>query len=679
MGDVMKSAYRQPPTPSGLKKIEDGTMEWFDIQMYSNFNTGVLEQYFDEKNKRDGFTSLQWTWWKILVGVGIGVVFAMINQYVGLKIGMVIGGSWYISYLVGMGMRWSPTEINLSSGASTGASMICTGFVFTFPAMYILAYKDGTVITPGDIPPLGAVIVATTFAGFLGVLYFIIFRRVWLIEDPLPMPTFEAWVQLLDIAHDVSGGAAERAKSTIKKVAGFGALSAGFTFMRDFPIMENTKPELFGQDTEKISIFDRGFGGDYYEMGDLHQPYDTANYTWVDFQFTPMLIATGWFMRWRSALLVSLGTLFTWLCVVPMAVHLEVPIYVEDFDVYTKISSFDGSAIVAAGAIARIMAIGAILGGGMTGLLKMAPTFKTTTEDLLKIKKGGMTSEYIPGKGWYEWPMAHILVMIVITFIAIVIAFPMSGFPFAQSAVFAFILVATTFFLGAIAVKVMGETSIEPVSGTSFIVLLMLVLTLQAMGTSDKTTVIMAIIGTTVFGGAISMSGDIILDFKNALYIGNRPYLQMKAEMIGIPFGAMVAGFAAAMFSEQLAKGEIDLLAPQAHAFAAFVKILVGGNVNYNIFLFGIAIGIFVELITGMGTAFGLGMYFPLGLAFPLMLGGGLRDLWQKHVYEPKAKAEGWSEKTKTMRLLDTYMIATGLIVGEAIMGTIVAVYFVFS
>jgi len=32
----------------------------------------------------------------------------------------------------------------------------------------------------------------------------------------------------------------------------------------------------------------------------------------------------------------------------------------------------------------------------------------------------------------------------------------------------------TTFLLGAIAVRVMGETGIEPVSGTSFIVLLML-------------------------------------------------------------------------------------------------------------------------------------------------------------------------------------------------------------
>ena len=60
-------------------------------------------------------------------------------------------------------------------------------------------------------------------------------------------------------------------------------------------------------------------------------------------------------------------------------------------------------------------------------------------------------------------------------------------------------------FLGAIAVKVMGETGTEPVSGTSFIVLLILVILFKyVLGLPKEETAIMAIIGTTVFGGAIS-------------------------------------------------------------------------------------------------------------------------------------------------------------------------------
>ena len=48
---VKKSAYRQPVTPEGLKAIESGTLTWLDDEMYNNLNTGVLEQYLEEKNQ----------------------------------------------------------------------------------------------------------------------------------------------------------------------------------------------------------------------------------------------------------------------------------------------------------------------------------------------------------------------------------------------------------------------------------------------------------------------------------------------------------------------------------------------------------------------------------------------------------------------------------------------------
>ena len=50
MSDVPRSAYRQPVTPSGLESIEKGTLSWLDDDMYNNLNTGVLEQYLEEKN-----------------------------------------------------------------------------------------------------------------------------------------------------------------------------------------------------------------------------------------------------------------------------------------------------------------------------------------------------------------------------------------------------------------------------------------------------------------------------------------------------------------------------------------------------------------------------------------------------------------------------------------------------
>ena len=50
MGKVQTATYRDPPTPGGLEKMEKGELQWFDIEMYGNLNTGILEQYLDEKN-----------------------------------------------------------------------------------------------------------------------------------------------------------------------------------------------------------------------------------------------------------------------------------------------------------------------------------------------------------------------------------------------------------------------------------------------------------------------------------------------------------------------------------------------------------------------------------------------------------------------------------------------------
>ena len=140
VGKVRRSAYRQPVTPEGLRKIEKGELDWFDMEMFANFNTGVLEQYLEEKNRRDGFKPGVWDWKKIIgIGLSLGCLFALINQYVGLKVGMVVAGSMYIIFLIGMARKWDPPVINIVSTIGNGASLICTGFVFSFPAIYILA------------------------------------------------------------------------------------------------------------------------------------------------------------------------------------------------------------------------------------------------------------------------------------------------------------------------------------------------------------------------------------------------------------------------------------------------------------------------------------------------------------------------------------------------------------
>ena len=80
-------------------------------------------------------------------------------------------------------------------------------------------------------------IVASMFAGFLGVMYFIIFRRVWLVEDPLPLPGFEATLKMLDIASDVSTGAVEHARDSLKTIGVWTAITMVGLFLIEYPLV----------------------------------------------------------------------------------------------------------------------------------------------------------------------------------------------------------------------------------------------------------------------------------------------------------------------------------------------------------------------------------------------------------------------------------------------------------
>ena len=695
MSKVRTSAYRQTPTPEGLKAIENGTLDYFDTEMYANFNTEVLEEYLEEKNRGDGFVSTKWKWNQMLLGLAIGIVFAIINQYVGLKVGMIVSGSWYVAYLSAMALRWTPGEVNLSASASTGASMVCTGFVFTYPAIYLLAYSpkyemngeqliDSSLLLPDSWALAGVAMVASILGGFLGCLYFIIFRRVWLVEDPLPLPGFEANIKLMDIAGETSKeGGMESAMHSIRLVGISTAIVMFFTFLRDWPLLGTGAKDAAGDEIKTSVLSSALEGSKWYDGGDLTVPMDSSltNYTWLGFGLTPMMIAIGWFMKFRVALLVSLGTFFTWFVVTPLAYQYDYPFYYPLDGNYHSISQYSPmGSIMSYSYVARPMAIGAILGGGITGLLKMAPVFKTTASDVIDIFKGegdnASRKDYVKGKGWYEWPISHIPVLLIVSLIGITVTFA-TQFGFLASFIFSLVLCLTTFALGAIAVKVMGETSIEPVSGTSFIVLLMLVLVFKAIGLNESDTAILALVGTTVFGGAISMSGTVIGDYKPGLYVGNRPMHIMKTELVGIVPGTIVAALFAGLLSLALARGDLVLYAPQANAFAAFAQIMLGGQTPWGLLGVGIIIGIFMELLTGMGTAFGLGMYLPMVVTLPMVVGGALRDYWEARFLDAAVEKENLSEKQRTLRLLNTYMIATGCIVGEALLGTFLAIYYV--
>ena len=711
MAGVRKSAYRQPVTAKGLAAIEAGTLTWLDEDMYNNLNTGVLEQYLEEKNLKESFEVSHWSLGKVMIGILLGAVFSGVTAYIGLKVGIAISAGWYVAYLLGMALKWSPSEVNIATSATTGAIHASTGFIFTFPAIFLLSSEIQTDYHVGGSPLLPDIdvfqlafigIIASMFAGFLGVMYFIIFRRVWLVEDPLPMPGFEAYVKMLDIAADVNTGAAESAKDSLQTVGLWTMLTMAFMFVIDYPLFWKDHMAIGDRFAEAASGDSWGLASIYTGPW-IHQPselvdgqsvpagltlWDSSNpfaYTFLGVELSPTLFAIGWFMRMRVAFLVNLGSFVAWFFLIPLAVYLNAPVFtgmdaVSGDAIYTPIQDIGGAVQwVAYGKLIRTIAIGAILGGGLLGLLKMAPTFGAIFGDIAKAFTGEKGQEYVEGKGWYEWPLNHIPIFMLLSFFAMILIFWIGGFPILAALVFALVLILTTFLLGAIAVRVMGETGIEPVSGTSFIVLLMLLgLFLgygEFFGLEKEEAILIALVGTTVFGSAISMSGTVVADYKNSLYIGTRPYHISKGNIMGVVPGAILGAGMAIFLSDLLANGKIGLLAPQANAFAGFTVMLAEGQGNLSALMLGFLLGAFAEWATGMGTSFGLGMYLPTPITFPMMIGGVGRDWWEANRLNPAVEEvreqEGSekAEKARAMLLLMSFMIAAGALMGEAFFG----------
>jgi hypothetical protein len=522
------------------------------------------------------------------------------------------------------------------------------------------------------------------------------------------MPGFEATLKMLDIASDVSAGSAEAARESLKTVGIWTVLTMGFMFVIDYPIRWSRKVAgipssiadwfamaLSGEKWGLASIYTERWLHQPSKLEDGHAPYggitpyesgNPMSYTFLGIELSPTLFAIGWFMKFRAALLVNLGAILAWFWLIPLAVLQDVPVYDPELGIYINITDYGDTSsdpvypIVqwkAFGSIVRTVAIGAILGGGLLGLLKMTPTFAGIFGEIAQAFTGEKGEEFVDGKGWYEWPLYHIPIFMGISFVAITLIFVVGGYPLLPSLIFSVVLLSTTFLLGAIAVRVMGETGIEPVSGTSFIVLLMLLLVFLNIdvGLSKEESVLMALVGTTVFGSAISMSGTVVGDYKNSLYIGNRPYHISKGNIMGVVPGAILGAGVAIFLSKLLAEGKIDLLAPQANAFAYFTTILAEGQGNWSALMMGMALGAFAEWATGMGTSFGLGMYLPTPATFPMLMGGAFRSWWEdrrlKPVIESIRAEEGSAaaEKRGAQMLLLTFMIAAGALTGEAFYG----------
>lgn len=694
---------RAPVTKEGLKKIEDGTLEPFDPVMYPNFNTGALETYFEEKNRTASFRTPSFRWLRLLLLIVlVGIPFTFVTQYVALKIGIVVSSLFYVSYIICVALKWKPNEVNIISSAVNLVDQTITGFVYVLPAVYFLASWKIYGLSENDTASLsrwtdgyalaGIVIITSMMMSLLALFFYIIFRRLWVVEDPLPTPGFESIVKLMELSKQVSEGSKSKARSSLRSILYAGIPMTIFGFFRAFPLFIDDT--LYSKMAANIGMGKWLYGEG---IGTATVPGAKTN---VHISLSGFAYSIGWYMRSRTAFFLLLGTSFMWLVVVPLLIFTHSPYYwpptketmdVSTLDLFfqpaiehklegTEYMGIPSLAINGAFSLGKSIGLGCLLGAGSTAILKTFPSLKGTLRDLFGRKKDSR-SGWVPRRGWYEWPSSHIVPMVLITIVAIFLSFwLLGGFHLVASAVIAVFLVVVGFFLLAISVKIAGEAGFGPTLGMLSIIILLFFTILKFLdGIFDlgSDIIIITLIGATAFGASFAIPITVHWDYKTAHYIATRPVNMFKAQSVALLIGIPASVFLSLWLSRQIVEGKIDMVAaPQANAFASLIGLLQGSGMALSYMLLGLIIGIFVELLTGLGTVFGLGMFMPVGYPPMIMIGALSREAWERWLKKKHGNRKDW-EEYRTVKLMDSYMVMTGLFIGEALVGFLASIYLI--
>jgi putative OPT family oligopeptide transporter len=205
---------------------------------------------------------------------------------------------------------------------------------------------------------------------------------------------------------------------------------------------------------------------------------------------------------------------------------------------------------------------------------------------------------------------------------------------------------------------------------------------------SGKALVAFALFITSVVFAVAAIANNNLQDLKTGQLVDATPWRQQVALVIGVIAGAIVIPPVLDLLNKAygfLGAPGVNpahaLPAPQAGLISALAQGVIQNNIDWSLIVIGGAIGVGLIVLDAIlaGTtksvrlpplAVGLGMYLPTSTTLMIVVGAIVGWYFDKRADRtPKAEA------TKQLGVL----LASGLIVGESIIGVLVAAIVVFS
>ena len=616
----------------------------------------------------------------VILGALITLAFTAANVYLGLKVGLTFASA-IPAAVISMALlyRFKDSNILENNLVQTQASAAGTlsSVIFVLPALLMLGLWTGF--------PFWQTALICAAGGTLGVLYTIPLRRVMVVQSDLPYPEGVAAAEVLRV------GDAQRHKS--EDMASSAPRSTG---LRDL-----------GWGTGLAALFAFLSGG-LRLLGDAFNFWIPAGS--VAFRvaagFSPALLAAGYLMGAAAGIAVLAGLVLCWGLVVPWLTAHASPAAGQDIsDLATQLWSakarFLGAGVIGVSALWTV--------GTLARPILQAIRHQSAHGAKEVSAESGDTDKDMPR----SWMLAIGLVALAVLYF-VVSGFLQQHMPELGSqprlwlsllcvlfaAVFGFLVAAACGYMAGLV-----GSSASPISGIGIIATILMASTLLglhalvpafARSVSGQMGVALVLFMVSVVLAMASISNDNLQDLKTGYLVGATPWRQQMVLIIGCVVGALVIppvldllynayGFAGSLPREGMDPSQA-LAAPQATLMLQIASGIFEGSLDWAMLGLGVLVGLIVIVAdvslrkSGKGAlpplAVGLGIYLPPTIGLTLTIGALLGFFIQRAISSYGARAgHVWTAAAEERGLL----LASGLIVGESLMGIVIAALIGFS
>lgn len=588
----------------------------------------------------------------ILLGAVLTVLFTAANVYLGLKLGITFATSIPAAVISMAVLKlFSDSTIQENNIVQTIASSAGTlsAIIFVLPGLIMVGWWT-------DFPYWLSVGVIG-LGGILGVMYSVPLRRALVTGSDLPYPEGVAAAEVLKVGAGVGGH--EENRRGLLAIIWASLVSAGFFTLAKTKLLTDTVARTF-------------------RVG--------AGASGAATSLSMALIGVGHLVGMAVGIAMLVGILISWVGLIPwLTSQAGVPAGTDVEALVgtvfrTKVRYIGAGTMLVAALWTLLKVIGPVIGGIRQALAANrarsgGETLELTERDLpITIVGGAILLSMLP-IGLLLW------------------SFAASGALSAHAGTLVLVSVAYILIAGLIIASITGYmagligASNSPVSGVGILTALGISLILAALfrgapPEATKSLVAFGLLVTGVIFGVATIANDNLQDLKTGQLVGATPWRQQLALVIGVIFGALVIPpilnllNSAFGFQGAPGAGPNALAAPQALLISGITKGVLGGTLDWQMIEIGVGIGAIVVLTDELlkrgsagrfslpPLAVGMGMYLPMEVDLLIPVGallGWSYDRWARGTANP-----AFAERMGTL-------MATGLIVGESLMGVVYA------